>query len=271
MGDSLAGGRRGFLLALLTLALTACAAPGSGPGGGPPGADGLVVVAGASGRTGQFVVRELRARGLAYRPLTRSRAEAEQRLGAAAAGEPWVEVDVRDPAAVEAALAGARWLISVIGTREVQGPNSAEFVDYGGVKNLVDAARRHGVRHIVLLTAIGVTDPKHPLNKAANDTLAWRFRGEEHLRASGIPYTIVRPAGLRDEPTGHWGGLRLDQGDDWQSVKGTVVSREDIARLMVEALTNPALRNVTVEAVADKAVEPDAWRDRLATLVPDPL
>lgn len=248
----------------LALLLAACA---GGPGAAPP--DGPVVVAGASGRTGQFILRELQARGLSYRPLTRSRAAALERLGPDAAAEAWVEVDVRDPAAVDAAVAGAGAIISVIGTREVRGPNSAEFVDYGGVKNLVDAARRQGVRHLVLLTAIGVTDPAHPLNKAANNTLAWRFRGEEYLRASGIPYTIVRPAGLRDEPTGHWGGLRLDQGDDWQKVKGTVVAREDIARLMVEALGNPALRNVTLEAVADKAVDPEAWRARLATLQPD--
>jgi uncharacterized protein YbjT (DUF2867 family) len=257
-----------ILLPVVALLLAACAGgPGADLGAGSP--EDLVVVAGASGRTGQVVLKELKARGIAYRPLTRSRDATLERLGPDAA-EDWVEVDVRDPAAVDGAVAGARWLISVIGTREVRGPNSAEFVDYGGVKNLVDAARRHGVRHIVLLTAIGVTDPAHPLNKAANDTLVWRFRGEEYLRASGIPYTIVRPAGLRDEPTGHWGGLRLDQGDDWQKLKGTVVSREDIARLMVEALTNPALRNVTLEAVADKALDPAAWRDRLATLQPDP-
>lgn len=259
------------LLAILLLALpAACAGTGAVTGEKTPDTDsGVVVVAGASGRTGKFMLRELRERDLPYRPLTRSRTDAIARLGADFAGDEWREVDVREPAEVDAAMAGAAYVISVIGTSEAHGPNSAEFVDYGGVKNLVDAAGRHGVKHFVLLTAIGVTDPAHPVNKAANRTLEWRFRGEEYLRGSGIPYTIVRPAGLREEPTGTFGGLRLDQGDDWKALKGAVVSREDIARLMVEALGNPALRNVTVEAVADKTQEEDAWLSRLKELRPD--
>ena len=79
-------------------------------------------------------------------------------------------------------MPGIERVICVIGTREVAGPNSAEFVDYGGVRNLVDAARAAGVRHFVLLTAIGTTDPEHPFNKFTKGALQWRFKGEEHLR-----------------------------------------------------------------------------------------
>jgi uncharacterized protein YbjT (DUF2867 family) len=228
----------------------------------------LVVVAGASGRTGKFVLRRLAAGKWSYRPLTRSRVAAVKRLGPEFAGESWVEADVRDPFQLAAALAGADYVISVIGTTRIKGPESAEFVDNGGVKNLVDAAVREGVQHFVLLTAMGVTDASHPLNKLTNDTLVWRLRGEDYLRASGLNYTIVRPAGLREEPSGTW-ALRFEQGDHWKNHKGAILSRDDAADLMVEALKNPALRNVTLEAWGDPAVAAADWRADLPRLRPD--
>ena len=105
-----------------------------------PEAPELILVAGASGRAGHFVVQRLRADEVAFRPLTRSREEAIERLGPAFADLDWVECDVRDPAQVAAAMRGVTQVISVIGANQIGGPNSAEFVDYGGVKNLVDAA-----------------------------------------------------------------------------------------------------------------------------------
>ncbi len=156
----------------------------------------LILIAGASGRAGHFVVEHLREEGGAFRAMTRSREEALKRLGPAFADIDWVECDVRDPAQVAAAMRGVTQVIGVIGANQITGPNSAEFVDYGGVKNLVDAALTEKVRHFVLLTAIGVTDPDHPFNKATKGALGWRLKGEDYLRASGLSYTIVRPGGL---------------------------------------------------------------------------
>ena len=135
----------------LILALTGCASA-------PSGDDGLVLVAGASGRAGRYVVQRLKEQGIPFRAMTRSRADAGQRLGPDFAGVDWVECDVRDPAQVAAAMQGVGRVISVIGANTVGDDNSAEFVDYGGVRNLVDAARREQVQHFVLLTAIGVTE-----------------------------------------------------------------------------------------------------------------
>ena len=248
------------------LALSACA---SAPASKPASDDGLVLVAGASGRAGRYVVQRLKEQGIPFRAMTRSRADAEQRLGPDFAGVDWVECDVRDPAQVAAAMRGVRYVISVIGANQVGGDNSAEFVDYGGVKNLVDAAVREKVDRFVLLTAIGVTDPAHPFNKVTKGALGWRFRGEEYLRASGVAYTIVRPGGLVNEPAGQK-GLRLEQGDHWRPLLRSTLSRDDLALVLIESLRQPGARNTTFELVNDPALPPGAWRDRFSTLEPDP-
>ena len=227
-----------------------------------------ILVAGASGRAGRYVVQHLRADGLRVRAMTRNRAEAVRRLGAEYAAVDWVECDVRDPAQVAAAMRGVDLLISVIGANTVGDDNSAEFVDYGGVRNLVNAAVREKVQQFVLLTAIGVTDPTHPFNKATKGALGWRFKGEEYLRASGLTYTIVRPGGLVNEPAGQK-GLRFEQGDTWRPLLRSTLSRDDLALVLIESLRQPAARNVTFELVNDASVAPGDWRDRFATLKPD--
>ena len=264
--------RSATFLFLLALLLSACTARrGDDAQARPLDLHGkTILVAGASGRTGRYVVQHLRDDGLQFRALTRSRADALQRLGPDVAGVDWVECDVRDPAQVAAALRGVDLVISVIGANQVTGDNSAEFVDYGGVRNLVDAAVRARVQRFVLLTAIGVTDPNHPFNKATKGALTWRFRGEEYLRASGLVYTIVRPAGLVNEPAGQK-GLRLEQGDVWKPLLRSTLSRDDLAVVLIEALRNLGARNTTFELVNDPALPAGAWRERLAALKPDPL
>jgi uncharacterized protein YbjT (DUF2867 family) len=232
-----------------------------------------ILVAGASGRTGRYVVQHLQEDGLRFRAMTRNRAEAVKRLSAADPAVDWnrvdwIECDVRDRQQVAAAMRGVEFVISVIGANTVGDDNSAEFVDYGGVRNLVDAAVREKVQQFVLLTAIGVTDPAHPFNKATKGALGWRFKGEEYLRASGLAYTIVRPGGLVNEPAGQK-GLRLEQGDNWRPLLRSTLSRDDLALVLIESLRQPGARNVTFELVNDASLAPGAWRERLTTLRPD--
>jgi uncharacterized protein YbjT (DUF2867 family) len=253
--------RRALLLG--GLALAGCTGPWSSSG------PGTVLVAGGSGRAGRYVLAELAARGFRYRATTRSIAEARQRPGPAhAAGVDWVEADLRDAAAARRAVTGSDSVICVIGSRELSGDNSAEFVDYGAVRNLVDAASAEGARHFVLLTAIGVTDRNSPANKLFKGALEWRYKGEQHLRASGVPYTVVRPGGLVDEPAGRR-GLRIAQGDDWKSFLRSTLSRADLAAVLVECLLAPGARNASFEIANDATLPAGGYREALARLKVD--
>lgn len=249
---------------LIGILLSACAAQQSAD----PLAGKTILVAGASGRVGHRVVQELQVQGLSFRAQTRDAKSAQDRWGAKLPGVEWVSGDVRDAARMREVASGSDLVICVIGSREVSGPNSAEHVDYGGVRNLVDAARAAGVQRFVLLTAIGVTDKEHPFNKATRGALEWRFKGEQYLRASGLDYTIVRPGGLIDTPAGQQ-GVRLAQGDDWKPVLRATLSRDDLALVLIETLRAPEARNVTFEVVNDAALAPGAWREELRKLRPD--
>lgn len=256
---------RNLLLAAALLGLLAGCA---GTGGTGADDDRLILVAGASGRVGRYVLGHLESDQRAFRPLTRSQARAVERWGPAYADMNWVEGDVRDPARMREIMRGVTEVICVIGSRELKGDNTAEFVDYGGVVNLVDAAVDEGVRHFVLLTAIGVTDPDHPFNKATRGALEWRYRGEQHLRASGLDYTIVRPAGLQDRPAGEQ-GLWIEQGDDWKPLLRSTLSRDDLALVLIAALDIPGARRATFEIANDPDAAPGDWRARLEGLQPD--
>lgn len=257
-------------LLLLVIPLLALLPP---PAGAVPDSDPLagqrVLVAGASGRAGRYVAGRLAEQGVSFRAMGRDPVAAIKALGPASAGWDWVAADVRIRTDLEAPLAGVDLVICVIGSREIEGSNTAQVVDYGGVRNLVDAARAAGVRHFVLLTAIGATDPAHPFNRATRGALEWRFAGEEYLRDSGIPYTIVRPAGLVDRPAGEQAVL-LAQGDRWQQYLRDTISRDDLALVLIEALREPAARNITLEIVNRPAGSQPDWREQLRSLKTDP-
>ncbi|MGB8690887.1 MAG: CIA30 family protein [Microcoleus sp.] len=105
----------------------------------------------------------------------------------------------------------------------------------------------------VMVSSAGVTRPGRPginleeeppavrMNEMLGGILTWKLKGEDCVRSSGIPYTIVRPCALTEEPGGK--ALMFDQGDN---IKGKV-SREDIAELCVQALDQPQACNVTFE------------------------
>jgi len=230
--------------------------------------DKAIFVAGGSGRAGRYIIERLDARGLNFTPMTRDKQAAIERLGTAFSEIGWVEGDVRNAEQMNTLISGMDMVICVIGSRETEGPNGPEFVDYKGVANLVDAAVAAEVEHFVLLTAIGVTDENHPLNKLLGNALIWRFKGETHLRESGLTYTIVRPAGLVDDPSGEK-GVFLDQGDNWKDIFRGTITRGDLADVLIASLETTHSHNKTFEIVNRTDIDPDLWRDSFPSLVTD--
>jgi uncharacterized protein YbjT (DUF2867 family) len=228
--------------------------------------DEKIVVFGASGRSGRYIIRELAADGRTFVGVTSNSARARENVPG---DYEWVEADVRDPAAVAAALRGATAVISALGATQFKGPNGPEFVDWEGVRNVVDAAKAAGVAQMVLISASGVTNPDHPLNKMGN-VMTWKLKGEDYLRASGVPYTVIRPGGLTDtEPYQH--AIVFRQGDNLPyGTKLSVTSRGDVARMCIAAIDDPAARNKTLEAFTDASLPySTAWADGFAGLLSD--
>ena len=154
-------------------------------------------VAGATGYTGQQVVRELRAHGVAavahVRPDSPRLAEWEARFQAHYAvtePAPWELHALRE--ALE------RWqpthVFALLGTTRSRAKREGETdpyekIDYGLTAMLLKAVLLTGrTTRFVYLSAIGAQ------MNSKNPYLYARRRIEEELRASGLPYVIARPA-----------------------------------------------------------------------------
>jgi uncharacterized protein YbjT (DUF2867 family) len=260
--------RRSIHLGIVTMAAML------GPAAGIAADKGTAVVVGG-GQSGAPLVQTLVDEGYTVRVMVRDPARA---TGLPAEAKV-VAGDVTRPATLGDALAGADYVLSTIGANCVPkqpfppggGP---EDVDYRGIENLATAAKSAGVRQMVLLSSLGAgdTNPKAPLNGMCGMVLDWKGRGEASLRASGLPFTIVRPGGLKPFPgqpacTGGKEGLLL-YARDGDGGSGSLC-RADVALVMADALGNQDALNKTVSLIGDKQQPVDAWRKAWAGLPKD--
>jgi hypothetical protein len=105
----------------------------------------------------------------------------------------------------------------------------------------------------VHVSSSGVTRPGRPgidiekeppavrMNEMLGGILDYKLKAEDELRASGVPFAIVRPTALTEEAGGM--PVVVEQGD---TLKGKI-SREDVAELCVALLEQPAARDTTFE------------------------
>jgi len=130
-----------------------------------------------------------------------------------------------------------------------------------GVALAARAAAAAGGVPVVLVSQIYITRPDAYPSMAA--VIEARRAGEEALRASGAPFTIVRPSWLTDAPGR--GRVRVEQGERGDGE----VSRDDVADACVAALDLPAARGVTFELYADDGAPPADWAALYASLAKD--
>lgn len=189
-----------------------------------------VLVFGASGGTGYEVARLLRLRG---QPVTAAVRATSDRSRLEELGVGFVVADALDAGAVQAATrAGAyQAVISTVGCLRCDPPP-----DFTGNRNIIDAAKAAGIRRLILITSIGAGDSLPATNLLTRivlrPVLPLKTMAEEHLRDSGLDYTIIRPGGLQPDskpPTGR-GYLSEDP------MAFGFIHRADLARLIVAAL-----------------------------------
>jgi len=221
---------------------------------------GNILVAGASGRTGQLIVEGLCQMGIKPHVLVRDVSKAKEIFS-----EDLVyhHGDVRDYDSLLMPMTGIDLVISAVGSRSPVGKNCPKHVDFEGTCNLVRAARSKGVTRFILISSIAVTNPNHPMN-CFGQVLEWKYKGEEFLRESGMDYVIIRPGGLTS-CFADVQNLRIDQGDQ---VSG-VVSRQSLAAVVLHAIQHPEPSRVSFELVSVDQPDENNWPTDYESLSPD--
>lgn len=209
-----------------------------------------VLVVGATGSIGRLVVDQACRGGFAVRALVRHLGRAR---GLAAEAQRVIG-DVTTPDSLPAAVANVDAIVFTLGS-DGAGKVGAENVDYGGVRNVLAALGGRKAR-IALMTSIGVTN-RHGTYNQATEAHDWKRRSERLVRASGLPYTIVRP-GWFDYNAPDQLRLVFLQGDTRQQGNPSdgVVARSQIAEVLVQSLRSKAAECKTLELIAERGPPP---------------
>ena len=210
--------------------------------------NGTVLVAGATGRTGEWVVKRLQSHHIDYHLFVRSGQKALELFGPEIIDKLTIG-SVEHPEEIKAALGHADAVICAIGgkvTDPEAPPPSA--IDRDGIKRLAELAKEQGIKHFILISSLAVTKPDHPLNKYGQ-VLTMKLDGENEVRKlysePGYSYTILRPGGLVDGPP-LLHALKFDTGD---RIETGTINRSDVAEVAVISLFTPQAHNLTFELI----------------------
>lgn len=216
-------------------------------------------MAGGTSPVGHHAARLLAEGGVPVRALVRSssRHSALKEMGAELAFG-----DLMDPPSLRKVCRGAEAVITAAGRHFSRGGDRLLRADEEGNRNLLEAAREAGVGHFVFVSVLWADRDLPPLLFPA------KRRAEEHLKASGLPYTILRPSifmeslleFLRGEHSTQRGVPVLPTRDTRPL---SAIAGRDIARAAVEALRKPEARNATFELGGPEDI---TFHDALRTL-----
>ena len=207
----------------------------------------IVVVAGAGGRAGRFVVQELVKRGCRVRAISRQAAAQLQQ------GVEYVQADLSSVASLEKVMQGAQFVISAIGSKKPFSKAENDKIDNMGNQNLARAAKAKGIQQFVLISSIGAGNSRDAVSCIykwlMTPVLRAKDKSEAFIQSCGIDYTIIRPGGYteKDMPP----EVAFGEGGKLTGM----VRREQIARVCVDALEKPAMKNRIFEVVARAAVK----------------
>lgn len=206
-------------------------------------ADAVVAVVGGTGRLGREIVGQLLAAGHRVVVVTRDPARASD---LAAAGVDVRAGDLTTPASLRAACLGVDVVIASAHAMLGRGRYRSEQVDGQGHRALIDAARAAGVRLFIYTSVMGAS-PDHPV-----DFWRTKFHIEEYLKASGLPWIILRPAAFIEMHAHELIGKDILAGGT-ATILGAgdrpmnFVAVRDVARLALIAVTTPGLQGRVVD------------------------
>ncbi len=220
----------------------------------------VVLLAGATGSNGSAILHVLKGGPFTIRAMSRDAKKAAAKFGPVA---EWVEADVTKPETLVAAMKGVDFVIDAVAATGIMGNNKPEVVDFKGTENLAAAAKVAGVKRFVIITSSVSGKKNHILNYIGNDVLIYKGKAEEVLIASGVPYVIIGPSAMTDDPRGVK-EIKLIPRAEYQG--GTKISRGDVGIVALEALTNAGAANRAFTVYNGEGPATPAWKQSFSAM-----
>ncbi|MFL1454963.1 SDR family oxidoreductase [Marinobacter sp. GN3S48] len=198
-----------------------------------------VFIAGANGQIGQHLLREMADSDHEARALVRHPGQGPelQQLGATETVLGDLEQDCSE------AMRGCDAVIFTAGSGPHTGPDKTIDVDQDGAIRLVDTAKAMGIKRFVMVSSMRAEEPEKGPEKLRHYLRAKR-NADEHLKNSGLNYTIVRPGQLTD-----------DDGTGTVAVSARLedfgkIPRQDVARVLLAVLNSDTTTNRVFDVVS---------------------
>ena len=202
-----------------------------------------VIIFGATGSLGSYVVKEALAQGYSVKAFIRN---ADKLKGMESHQLSIIQGDVFNLEDIQSAIKGTDAVLCCLGD------GAKGTVRAKGTQNIVKAMEHLGVTRLICQTTLGLGDSWHNLNffwkyimfgfllkKAFND----HKLQEQYINESKLDFTIVRPSAFTNEPS----TKKFKAGFAAQTRKLRLnISRADVAYFMVEQINTERFIKKTI-------------------------
>lgn len=187
-----------------------------------------VLVVGAHGKIGRRFIHAIDDSQHTARAMVRDSAQVEQMkaIGATDVVVADLEDDCRE------ALAGCDAVVFTAGSGGHTPPEKTDSVDRHGAISIIDQAVAAGVERFVMVSSMNADTPDQGAEKMQH---YFRAKGaaDNHLRATDLAYTIVRPGKLTEDDGTGLVNIAKDLGRYGE------IARDDVARVLLMTLDSP--------------------------------
>lgn len=205
-----------------------------------------VFLTGATGFVGSHLLQRLLNHGHHVRALVRDPQDANL---PASPNLELIRGDVVEGSGLDEGMQTCEAVIHLVGIIMETRTASFEKIHHLGTRNVVEAARRNRIARFVQMSALGVRA------NGVSEYQTSKWKGEEAVRQSGIPYCILRPS-LIFGPRDGFVSQMLDvmrQAPLFRPVPGSgrpkfrPIFIDDVTACFAQALTNPAATNKSID------------------------
>ena len=190
-----------------------------------------ILVVGGTGMLGSRVVRRLLADGHGVRLLVRNPDRARTMLGT---DVQYAAGNVEDPGSIDRALEGCAGVHVSLSAGPA--PDVLDRVEHRGTARVAEAAVQMGVSRLTHLSQMLVAeDAEIPEHRA-------KFRAEQAIRESGVPYTIFKPTYFMETLPRHVRGkVAVVMGRQAHPLH--MLAADDFARMVSRSFQRPEAAN----------------------------